>query len=97
MAIDFEADLLHMMQDFGTPVAYGARTFTAIFDQAAEVTGGLDAGVVERMPRLTCRESDLAGVKLRHTLTVRGRDYRVERLLPDGTGAAEVYLHLLDD
>lgn len=86
------------LDDFATPVrvtqADGAtRTINCIFDEPyynAEL-GEYDMASGE--PRLTCKESDAAGLKKHDQCVVHGAEYELMHdPYPDGTGMAVVKL-----
>lgn len=43
-------------------------------------------------PRLTCLASDVASVPREATVTIRGKDYSVTQIQPDGTGFSIIQL-----
>jgi len=65
------------------------QPFACLFDQAyAESLGVSSSG-----PAATCLSDDVASAAPGSVLTVRGNDYRVAAIEPDGTGVTVLRLH----
>ena len=65
------------------------QPFTVFFDQAyAESLGVSSSG-----PAATCLSADIATAEVGSVLTVKGADYRVAAIEPDGTGVTVLRLH----
>lgn len=79
--------------DFGEAVVYrqdgvDIANFDAVFQrQSVEGLADYGGGVTHRVSTLTCRDSDLpADADEGDTLSVRGLDFTVRTIEPDGTG-----------
>ncbi len=95
-----DMDILFRPEDFGEEVVYtpsggAAVTIYAHFDQAYEaVDSGSQAVVMSTQPKLTVPTSWLPDAADQDDLVrVRGRNYRVVELQPDGAGLVDVLLH----
>lgn len=111
MAVETDADRLTFLStdEFAvtvtyTPAGLSARLITAIFDNghiAVDING--DVTVSSRIPRLTCRTSDLVnggtvGGEDDGTVdlfVVDGDSYAGRDVMPDGTGISVVVLEAL--
>ena len=81
--------------DFAVAVAWGAASFSAIFDAdyLLLATPFLEGGAEGAGPQITARASDLPpGAATGDALTVDGRAYTAVELTPDGTGMTVVRL-----
>jgi hypothetical protein len=67
----------------------GGQAITVFFDLAyAESLGVSSSG-----PAATCLSDDVAAAQVGSVLTVKGADYRVAAIEPDGTGVTVLRLH----
>lgn len=94
MAIDFDADLLAMLNlnHFAVSATYGITEVQGIFDQDyyAIVDG---EGVAESsQPAFSCRTADLPDIVHGETLTINSLVYTIVGVKPDGTGMTAIAL-----
>jgi len=90
-------DRMLMLQDFGEQVSansprIGQIRFMAIFDNDHQLVAGQTVDFSTQEPRLTCKTSDVAGLKAGDTITVRNDVFHVAVIMPDGTGITEIIL-----
>lgn len=92
-------DLPIFIGDFGEAVTFGtggaAFTRNAIFDEAHFLEADPMADVSSRKPMLTLLTSDAATVTRGLQVTIRGVNYRVSDIQPNGTGITELVLYKL--
>lgn len=86
-----------MLRDFGETVSsrstrLGINSFTAIFDNDHQLIAGQTVDFSTQEPRLTCKTSDVAGLAPGDIVTVRGDEFHVAVVMPDGTGITEIIL-----
>jgi hypothetical protein len=67
------------------------QPFQVIFDAAYLA----DLGVSSSSPAVTCLSADVAAAHPGSVLTVKGVDYRVAAIEPDGTGVTVLRLHTI--
>lgn len=83
MTFETDADRLAILNGCGAEdVTLNGNTVRAIFDNAYAET--LDSAGTR--PQLTCRTSDVSAITVGHIAIVRGSNYVVRNLIPDGTG-----------
>jgi hypothetical protein len=89
--MDFTADLLATMKDFGTNATLGVVAVRGILDEspidAYNIVGG-------NAPRFTMRTSDLPADPRAVTLTIGARVFAVRDWANDGTGVSTLQLEL---
>ncbi|MDQ3819079.1 MAG: hypothetical protein M3362_15575 [Acidobacteriota bacterium] len=68
------------------------RNISVIFNALEQDTAIFDASVEGNLPFVLCKKSDLSGIGHTHTMTIGSVQYRVERIVDDGTGVAQVQL-----
>lgn len=89
MTFETDADRLAILNGCGAEdVTLNGAAVRAIFDNAYAET--FDAAGTR--PQLTCRSSDAAAVTVGHIAVVRGSNYVVRNLIPDGTGISVLVL-----
>ena len=92
--LEKESDRLEMIQSLdGQLLPVAAGTLWAIFDnEYLEVVDGIET----RQPQLQCRTSDVERLELGKDTEVQivGRQYRIRRHKPDGTGMSVLLLRL---
>ena len=86
--IETDADRLAMMTLFGELVTVAGAAIRAVFDAAY----ASPFEIASVSPVLTCREVDVAGVLAGAAVVVRGKNYVVRNVEPDGTGVALLVL-----
>ena len=74
----------------GSPAV--TRTVSVIFNTPSQSVDLYGTQVEADAPNLLAATSDLAGVTRARTVTIAGTTYKVERIVPDGTGVSTVYL-----
>lgn len=99
MTASFEsvADRRIFVNEFGEDILFngeiiGIRTVRGIFDNEYEGVLGESIEFAMQQPRLTCVEDDVVDVRYGDTVTIRGSDYVVRTIMPNGTGITELML-----
>jgi len=82
MERDPVADFFDPLDGLTTPARVDGRTIPVLFDAA--YTDVL--GVGSASPAATCSDASLEGVRAGALMTIKGVDYRIDMLEPDGTG-----------
>jgi hypothetical protein len=83
---DFALEAVITLNDNST------RKLNVIFDEATDRVDLYDQNIEANVPTVTCKTSDLTGVKTRKQLTVSGKTFSIERIAHDGTGVSTIYL-----
>lgn len=95
MALEIDNSIF--LSDFGQDAVFTLQsgnqiTVQAIFDNSFYNAQIGEIDLETTLPRLTCVESDILEVKDKDTVLVNGKNYKVLRIQPDGTGMAVVVL-----
>lgn len=88
----FAEDLSLFLEDFGETVTLGGIPLQAIFDNAHQGTGLLGVDFESRNPTLRVKDADLPSDAHDLPVRVRGVDYEVVGVEPDGTGLSVLQL-----
>mgnify|MGYP000538227379 CR=1 FL=1 len=70
----------------------GTRTVKTIFDTPTQSVDIYDSSIEADAPLLRCKTSDLASVKNNANVEIDSTNYKVKRIVNDGTGISIVYL-----
>ena len=92
--INLEGDLDLFFTDFGVEATYNLKTITVLFDKNYKVIEPFgDGTAVESYgPAVTCKSSDVEGIKQANRFTVNNIDYYVKEVQDDGTGITVLLL-----
>ena len=100
---DMDAVLVSDQDGFGEPVTLPAGVVMGVFDlpgmggsvrERGSSTGERVAIGQQAQPQLLLRDADVGTLKQQDRVSVRGTDYLVVALTPDGTGMTTVELML---
>lgn len=91
----FAEDLTLFFADYGEMVTLGATPVKAIFDNGHQEVGLLGVDFESRNPTLQVKDADLPADAHDLPVRVRGVDYEVVGVEPDGTGLSVLQLRRL--
>jgi Phage Head-Tail Attachment len=79
-------------KDFAVKAKIGSKTFDVIFDSPTHSVDIFDTSIEADSPRLSCKTSDLNGVKRGQSVIVDNKTFKIEKITNDGTGVSYLYL-----
>jgi len=93
MAVETSQDRLTYLNDFGEDVIFGANTITAIFDNPhSDISAGGEVPFSMQECFIMARSSDVSSLGQGSSVEIRGDDYVVRDVQPDGTGITTIFL-----
>lgn len=93
MTVETSQDRLTFLNDFGDDVIIGGDTIKAIFDNPhSDISAGGEVPFSIQECFIMARSADVSSLGQGSTVEIRGSDYVVTDVQPDGTGITTIIL-----